>query len=131
MTGSDKQTQARAARGAFGERMARLTLEAAGYRVLAQNWRCRGGELDLVTEVGEEIVFVEVRTRRGSVPEASIGPIKQRRLRTAAQSWLAAHGRAANAWRIDAMLIELDAGGRLIRCEQIVAAVEDQSHGWL
>ena len=49
--------------GALGEKVARKRLEAAGYRVLETNYRARAGEIDLVAEDGQTLVFVEVRTR--------------------------------------------------------------------
>ena len=51
--------------GAFGERLAAAHLEAKGYRIRARNYRCREGEIDIVAQDGDTLVFVEVRTRRG------------------------------------------------------------------
>ena len=53
----------RHALGAWGEDLAVAHLEAAGYDVLARNWRCREGELDIVARGGDALVFVEVKTR--------------------------------------------------------------------
>ena len=69
---TDGNVSARAALGGAGERLAAGWLEARGYRVLARNWRCVYGELDLIAEEADELVFVEVKTRRGvahGVPE--------------------------------------------------------------
>lgn len=70
--------------------------ESAGYVVLDQNWRVRGGELDLVMMRGDEIVFCEVKTRSsdrfGSGLEA-VDLRKQRFLRRTAMSWLDVHDR--------------------------------------
>ena len=52
----------RQALGAWGEDLAVAHLEAAGYDVLARNWRCREGELDIVARGGDALVFVEVKT---------------------------------------------------------------------
>ena len=49
--------------GALGEEAAAALLRKGGYRIVAQNHRCRRGEVDLVAERGELLVFVEVRTR--------------------------------------------------------------------
>ncbi|MGB6837955.1 MAG: YraN family protein, partial [Dehalococcoidia bacterium] len=57
--------QARRRLGDFGERVAAAHLEAKGYRILARNYRCREGEIDLVAQQGDVLVFVEVRARRG------------------------------------------------------------------
>ncbi len=59
MTGRDFHLKA----GRFGERAARKFLQSKNYRILAQNWRTRVGELDLVSLDGECVVFVEVKTR--------------------------------------------------------------------
>lgn len=51
--------------GRLGEHHARLLLEGRGYRFVTANWHCLSGELDLVMLDGDELVFVEVKTRRG------------------------------------------------------------------
>ena len=65
-----------------------------GYRILAANAWAGGYELDLVVRRGERVVFVEVKAKAGPEygdPVEMVGPEKQRRLRRAAESWLAAH----------------------------------------
>lgn len=54
-----------AAVGKHGERIARTYLEAHGYAFIVANWYCPSGELDLVMIDGDELVFVEVKARRG------------------------------------------------------------------
>jgi putative endonuclease len=49
--------------GRFGEQLAVGHLETAGLEILARNWRCRQGELDIVARDGSQLVFVEVKTR--------------------------------------------------------------------
>src|SRR5205085_1544696 len=76
----------------------------AGLRVLDRNWRCREGELDIVARDGDALVFCEVKTRRGTGfghPVEAVTPTKQRRLRTLAQRWLAAHDEHAPDLRFD------------------------------
>jgi putative endonuclease len=90
--------------GARGERIAAAYLTDAGLRVIDRNWRCRDGELDLVAREADAIVFCEVKTRRGSGfghPVEAVTPAKQRRLRTLAQRWLAAHDEHAPDLRFD------------------------------
>jgi putative endonuclease len=90
--------------GAHGERIAAAYLTDAGLRLLDRNWRCREGELDLVAREGDAIVFCEVKTRRGSGyghPVEAVTPAKQRRLRTLATRWLAAHDEHASDLRFD------------------------------
>ena len=90
--------------GAHGERIAAAYLTDSGLRVLDRNWRCRDGELDIVAREGAALVFCEVKTRRGvgyGHPVEAVTPAKQRRLRTLAQRWLAAHEEHAPDLRFD------------------------------
>jgi putative endonuclease len=83
--------------GADGEQQAAEWYAARGYRVVARNWRCESGELDLVVTRAGELIFCEVKTRSSSrygTPAEAVTPAKQRRLRTLAASFLAAHGDA-------------------------------------
>lgn len=78
--------------GAAAEATALAWLQRQGLRLLARNWRCRAGELDLVLRDGPTIVIVEVRLRASSAfggAAASIDPRKRRKLITAAQLYLA------------------------------------------
>ncbi|MEI7643841.1 MAG: YraN family protein [Chloroflexales bacterium] len=118
----------RRALGDFGESAARSHLTRAGYTILASNWRCRIGEIDLVAQQGGLLVFVEVRTRRadGPVPpEASLSPAKLRRLIVLADAYLAEADMPAHTpCRIDLVAIAIDRAGRIVRLEHIVSAVE-------
>jgi putative endonuclease len=90
--------------GDHGERIAAAFLTDAGLRVLDRNWRCREGELDIVARDGDALVFCEVKTRRGvgyGHPVEAVTVVKQRRLRTLAQRWLAAHDEHAPELRFD------------------------------
>ncbi|MFZ4438247.1 MAG: YraN family protein, partial [Syntrophales bacterium] len=50
--------------GKKGEELAAAYLEEAGYRIIERNYRCLFGEIDMVAEEGETLVFVEVKSRR-------------------------------------------------------------------
>lgn len=85
--------------GAVWELAAQAELERAGLRLVARNWHCHYGELDLVMREGEVLVFVEVRYRDSAASAdgtASIGPAKQRKLVRTAEMFLAAHPDFAN-----------------------------------
>jgi putative endonuclease len=85
-------TTERRAVGAYGERMAEQHLTAQGLVVLARNWRCGDGEVDLILRDGDDVVFCEVKTRRTDLfgtPAEAIGATKVRRLRRLAGRWLA------------------------------------------
>lgn len=80
-------------------------LVGVGWTVLDRNWSGSGGELDLVVVRDARLRFVEVRARTGDddVPvEETITPAKQRRLRRAAEAWLADH---ADEWEEIAFLL--------------------------
>lgn len=78
--------------GRWGEQLAAEHLQADGLEVLARNWRCAAGELDIVArEPDGTVVFVEVKTRAGTgfgVPAEAVGWAKARKLRTLACRWL-------------------------------------------
>ena len=78
--------------GDAGEKAAEDVLARDGYRVVARKHRCPRGEVDLVVERGELLVFVEVRTRATASfggPEETVGLEKQRRIVRAARDFLA------------------------------------------
>src|SRR5215469_15770158 len=103
--------------GATGEQLAADWLVRHGYRLLARNWRSPLGELDIVCEQGEELVFVEVKARHGirlGAPEEAVTPAKQRRLIRAAQSYLMAHHQEQRPFRIDVIAIDVAASGELL-----------------
>lgn len=85
-------TGSRQAFGAFGERLAAQWYERHGYTVVARNWRCPVGELDLVARRGAVVAIVEVKARRTTAfgdGFDAVTPAKQRRLRRLAAAWLA------------------------------------------
>lgn len=85
--------------GTQWEQAAQAELERAGLRLIARNWHCHYGELDLVMREGEVLVFVEVRYRDASASADgtdSISPAKQRKLIRTADMFLAAHPDFAN-----------------------------------
>ncbi len=101
-------TLERRALGADGEQLAADWYEAAGYRILDRNWRCPGGELDLVVARSETLVFAEVKTRRSDAygpPYEAVTIDKQRRLRRLALRWLDAHDRRRGVVRFDVVSV--------------------------
>ena len=77
---------------------------------------------------GQDLVFVEVRTRRGSqfgTPQESITSAKARRLIAAAQHYMEANGAAGINWRIDLVSVLLDMRGRVKEVSHLEHAIED------
>ncbi|MGY1812166.1 YraN family protein [Blastococcus sp. SYSU D00820] len=100
--------------GGRGERIAAAYLTDTGLRVLDRNWRCRDGELDIVARDGDALVFCEVKTRRATGyghPVEAVTWSKQRRLRTLAQRWLAAHDEHATDLRFDVVGVLIPRSG--------------------
>ncbi len=114
--------------GVEGEWAAARFLESRGYRIVAKNHRCRGGEIDLVAEQGELTCFVEVRARRSlnlGTPAATVTRKKQRRIVLAATDYLAAVGGPERALRFDVVAVHLARNGA--RCEHIPGAFDVES----
>ncbi|MDP2948335.1 MAG: YraN family protein [Chloroflexota bacterium] len=114
--------------GAFGERLAAAHLEAKGYRIRARNFRCREGEIDIVAEDSDCLVFVEVRTRRGNALGSaveSVTPAKQRRLLSLAQAYTQARDDLPPQQRIDVITLDLSPDGRLLSLRHIEGAIAD------
>ncbi|MGI8793967.1 MAG: YraN family protein [Acidimicrobiales bacterium] len=77
--------------GEQGEQAVAEWYEANGYEIVARNWRCREGELDLVVRQGRTFVFCEVKTRSSTAfgsPFEAVTRTKQMRLRRLAARWL-------------------------------------------
>jgi putative endonuclease len=90
-----------------------------GYRIVARNWRCRIGELDLVVERGGVLVFCEVKSRAGAAFGGGYEAVtwrKQAKLRALGEAFLQKHG-----WRPQA--IRFDVASVAIRREQSVVEV--------
>lgn len=115
-------TDARKKLGAWGERVAAEQLRAGGYDILARNWRCAYGEIDIVARRDDQLVFVEVKTRRGrghGTPEEAVTPHKARKLFELAQWYCVEEDLDDVDWRVDLMAVELDDTGKLLRCEHV------------
>ena len=95
--------------GVLGEETARLYLQACGYRCLDCRYRRPEGEIDLVVQRANVVVFVEVKTRGPGAlapPEAWVDARKLRRLRRTARSWIAAHPQhPADVYRFDVVAV--------------------------
>lgn len=127
-------TDRRHATGRRGEDLAARYLEKEGLKVVQRNYRCALGEIDLVAEGAEGLVFVEVRTKSQPClvrPEETITRPKAHRLVRLAQWYLAATGQEDRPWQVDVIAVELSAAGGLIGIERFRDAVSGVGNdGW-
>ena len=110
-----KPRAARQGLGRTGERLAAEELSRRGYRILEQNFRCSYGEIDLVMEDEQDLVFVEVKTRRGNaygLPEEAVTSRKRQKIVQVACHYLDLHTCAERSWRIDVVAVQLSRGGK-------------------
>ena len=102
--------------GRLGERLAARALSERGYRILEYNYRCRLGEIDLVAEDADDLVFVEVKTRRGDLyglPEEAVTRAKRLKLAQVAACYLDQHDTPDRSWRIDVVAVQFNRSGIL------------------
>ena len=113
--------------GKLGEEIAGRFLREQGYQILTTNYRCPQGEVDIVARDGEEVVFVEVRTRRSQnfgTPQESLNRSKIRRLVATCQDYLQGYGGVDTDWRIDLVSVRLDHDNRLKNIDHLRHAVQ-------
>jgi putative endonuclease len=103
--------------GDAGEDAVAAWYEAAGYSIVARNWRVREGELDVIARRGDVLVFCEAKTRRGDafgIPAEAVTSRKQARIRGLAAQWLAAHRVRADVLRFDVASVRPDGRGWVV-----------------
>jgi len=113
--------------GKLGEKEARKFLKKRGYRIRETGFRCRHGEIDIVAQRKDWLVFVEVRTKSNlefGTPEESITQAKKKKLISLALTYTSTHQDLPPLWRIDVVAIELDDKGKTNRIELIENAIE-------
>ena len=102
-------------RGTPGESLACRHLAGKGFAILARNYRCRSGEVDVIARHGEATVFVEVKERHGASHGAGCDSVtfgKRRRIVRAARLYAASHGLEETPLRFDVVSIDWTAAGR-------------------
>jgi putative endonuclease len=102
--------------GRDGEDAVAGYLTQRGMTVVTRNWRCRYGEIDIIAREGAVLVFVEVKTRRGTgfgAPLEAITAAKLARMRRLAALWLEETGGHRGPVRIDAVGVLSHRDGRL------------------
>ena len=114
--------------GRFGEAAASEFLRRKGYDILGMNYRTRLGEVDIIAARGRFVVFAEVKLRReGGYATAAeaVTPAKQRKLRLAAEAWLAENDMEDAECRFDIIEVYLArTGGRVLRISHMEEAFQ-------
>src|SRR4030043_1691199 len=113
--------------GRLGEKAAQKFLKKGGYRVRETGFRCRHGEIDIIAQQKDCLVFVEVRTKSNldfGTPEESITQAKKERLIASALTYTTTHQNLPSLWRIDVVAIELDDKDQTRRIDLIENAIE-------
>jgi putative endonuclease len=108
---------ARPITGRSGESATETGYVRRGFRVVARNWKCRIGELDLVLRHGDLLVFCEVKTRRGGrfgPGFEAVDARKRRKLRALAETFLRHHAFGPVAVRFDVSSVRLRADGSAV-----------------
>ena len=116
--------------GKLGEMAAQKFLKKRGYRIRETGFRCRHGEIDIIAQQKDCLVFVEVRTKSNlgfGTPEESITQAKKERLIASALTYNSTHQNLPSQWRIDFVAVELDDKGKNKRIELIENAIEQVS----
>jgi putative endonuclease len=116
--------------GKLGEKVAQKFLKKRGYRIHEVNFRCPQGEIDIIAQQKDYLVFVEVRTKSSldfGTPEESLTQSKKKKLIASALTYANTHPNLPSLWRIDVVAIELDTKGQTKRIELIENAIEQDS----
>jgi putative endonuclease len=103
--------------GKTGEKLAAAHLVEAGYRIIEQNYHCCFGEIDIVAEEKDTLVFVEVKSRRSDAygsPQLAVGREKQKKISRIALHYLSEHHLRHRPARFDVVAVKLlPAGDRV------------------
>lgn len=113
--------------GKHGESLAVAYLQQRDYAIITRNWHCSHGEIDIVAQQDDMLVFVEVKTRRSMNIQsafANITPSKQEKLIAAVYLYLSDHDQENALWRIDAIAVAIPRRGT-----PVIKQVED-ALGW-
>jgi putative endonuclease len=114
-----KTAAGKAGLGQRGEILTAQALERSGFSLVERNWRCPYGEVDLIAQRGEDLFFIEVRTRRTlslPTPEHSLTPRKLARMETVACAFLGSHATDPfETWHLSFVAVAMDHLGRLQR----------------
>lgn len=96
------------AKGKEGELYVAQYLQNNGYKILAQNYRKRFGEIDIIAKKNDTLIFVEVKWRKNPLIDSAelVGPSKQKKIIFIAKEFLSKHTQLEVICRFDVALIE-------------------------
>lgn len=103
-------TKSRIELGQIGEKLAYTELTRMGYKVLAQNYRCRIGEIDIIAEDGETLVFIETKTRNKtetSIAKEAVNIRKQHKIAKTALTYMKNNNLMEKRVRFDVVAISM------------------------
>lgn len=118
--------------GIEGEVVARRFLEGLGFRILEGNFASPLGEIDLIAQEGDVLVFVEVKTRRSTrfgTPAEAVHPRKQRQIVRVAEAYMRER-RLKVPCRVDVVAVEFPSQDSEPKVELIRNAVQGSGLGW-
>jgi len=104
--------------GKEGEKIAAAFLKKNGYRILETNFRCAAGEIDIIARDKNELVFIEVKTRKSEkmgFPEQAVGIKKQKKISQLALWYFQKKNISETAARFDVLAIIMQPAGNEIR----------------
>ena len=111
--------------GRRGEELAARQLQGLGLTIVDRNVRLPGGEIDLVAREGDELVFVEVKTRIGdeaTAPDEIVDIAKLQRVERLAETYVERLGDPDVPWRVDVVAVVLARNGRVVRIDHLTGA---------
>ena len=106
--GNKKPEDTRKSIGRRGEEFAAMFLQEKGFRLIDQNWRCLFGEIDLIVQRGEEVRFIEVKSRRSrtyGLPQESVTRTKLRHLARSIEWWISRHPHPPTHYQVDVVAL--------------------------
>jgi len=110
LRGDSSLTQARLELGRYGEDLAYKRIKRLGYRKIIRNYRCPLGEVDLIANDGDTLVFIEIKTRRGKptgYAKEAVNARKQRQLSKVALSYMKSNNCSDAKARFDVIAISI------------------------
>ena len=110
LRGDSSLTKARLELGRYGEDLAYKRIKRLGYKKIIRNYRCPLGEVDLIANDGDTLVFIEIKTRRGKptgYAKEAVNARKQRQLSKVALSYMKSNNCSDAKARFDVIAISI------------------------